>query len=133
MCQFDFADIVSNLLKPEVLRITFFVNDRLLSKNVFECSVKDGCYLVLSVIVIDFDSVIALEGLKSVEQKEDQVATHSCEHGRIAFELVSLVTERYVCDGAFVGKSCKTRQKATAQASAHGSVGFVAVHQGIHV
>lgn len=47
MRQFDFADVVSNLLKPKVLRVTFFINDRLPSENVFECSVKDGRYLVL--------------------------------------------------------------------------------------
>lgn len=131
--QFDFADVVSNLLKPKVLRVTFFINDRLPSENVFECSVKDGRYLVLPVVVIDFDSVIALETLKSVEQKEDQVTTHSCEHSRIAFEFVSLVAERHVCDGAFVGKCCKTRQKAIPQVGVHAPVGFIAMHKGIHV
>lgn len=67
--QFDFADVVSNLLQPKELRVTFFINDRLPSEDVFECGVKDGRYLVLPVVVIDFDSVIALETLKSVEQK----------------------------------------------------------------
>lgn len=131
--QLKFAYVIGNLLKPEVFGTAIPINNDLSTQCMFECHMQRGSHGFLPIVVVKLNGVVCLEHAKPFRKKNDKVLSHFAEHCGVGAELVSLVREREVLDGAFKREGAETRQESHPRLNRHVSVSVVSSHEGIHM
>ena len=131
--QLEFTYVIGNLLKPEVFRAAIPVNNDLGTQCIFECRMQCGLYGFLSIVVVKLNGIECLEHAKPFRKEGDEVLLHFAEHCGVGTELVSLVREREVLDGAFKREGAEACQESHPRLDWHVPISVVSSHEGIHV
>ena len=131
--QLELTYVIGNLLKPEVFRAAIPVNNDLGTQCIFECRMQCGLYGFLPIVVVKLNGIECLEHAKPFRKEGDEVLLHFAEHCGVGTELVSLVREREVLDGAFKREGAEACQESHPRLDWHVPISVVSSHEGIHV
>lgn len=131
--QLEFAYVIGNLLKPEIFGTAIPINNDLSTQCMFECHMQCGPHGFLPIVVVKLNGVVCLEHAKPFRKKNDKVLPHFAEHCGVGAELISLVRECEVLDGAFKREGAETCQGSHPRLNRHVSVSVVSSHEGIHM
>ena len=131
--QLKFAYVIGNLSKPEIFGVAIPINNDLSTQCMLECHMQCGPHGFLPIVVVKLNGVVCLEHAKPFRKKNDKVFPHFAEHCGVGAELVSLVREREILDGAFKREGAETCQESHSRLNRHVSVSVVSSHEGIHM
>lgn len=131
--QLEFAYVIGDLLKPEIFRAAIPVNNDLGTQCMLECHMQCSPHGFLPIVVVKLNGIKCLEHVKPFRKEGDEVLLHFAEHCGVGTELVSLVREREVFDGAFKREGAEACQESHPRLDWHVSISVVSSHEGIHV
>lgn len=131
--QLEFTYVIGDLLKPEVFRAAIPVNNDLGTQCMLECHMQCSPHGFLPIVVVKLNGIKCLEHVKPFRKEGDEVLLHFAEHCGVGTELVSLVREREVLDGAFKREGAEACQESHPRLDGHVPISVVSSHEGIHV